>query len=82
MNLSVSRGSRVIDKLFAKGYLDRVNCSEDRRCKHVELTKDGIAIRQKIDKHRKDCEKKLTADYSDQKLIVLKKELRRLIIKF
>jgi DNA-binding MarR family transcriptional regulator len=82
MNLSVSRGSRVIDKLFEKGYLDRVDCSEDRRCKHVELTKSGITIRGKIDKHKKDCGQKLAADYSEQKLAMLKKEMRRLIIKF
>lgn len=82
MNLSVSRGSRVIDKLLEKGYLDRVDCSEDRRCKHVKLTKNGATIRRKIDKQRQDCEQKLAADYSEQKLAMLKKELRRLIVKF
>lgn len=82
MNLSVSRGSRVIDKLFKKGYLDRIDCSEDRRCKRVELTKKGAAIRTKIDKKKQDCEQKLAADYSDPKLDLLKKELRRLILKF
>ena len=82
MNLSVSRGSRVIEKLFEKGYLDRVDCSDDRRCKHVGLTKDGTAIRQKIDEQRQDCEQKLAMDCSEQKLTMLKKELRRLIIKF
>jgi len=82
MNLSVSRGSRVIDKLFEKGYLDRLDCSEDRRCKKVELTTSGVAIRRKIDKQRQDCEQKLAADCSEQKLAMLKKEMRRLIIKF
>jgi DNA-binding MarR family transcriptional regulator len=82
MNLSVSRGSRVIDRLFEKGYLNRVDCSEDRRCKHVELTKSGLTVRRKIDKQRQDCEQKLAADCSDQKLTMLKKELRRLVIKF
>jgi DNA-binding MarR family transcriptional regulator len=82
MNLSVSRGSRVIDRLFEKDYLDRVDCSDDRRCKHVELTKSGLAVRKKIDRQRQDCEQKLTADCSDQKLTMLKKELRRLVIKF
>ncbi|MGB6865643.1 MAG: MarR family transcriptional regulator [Candidatus Aminicenantaceae bacterium] len=82
MNLSVSRGSRVIDKLFEKGYLDRVDCSEDRRCKHVKLTMSGMGTRHKIDKHRRECEQKLAADYSERKLDMLKKELRRLIIKF
>jgi DNA-binding MarR family transcriptional regulator len=82
MNLSVSRGSRVIDRLFDKGFLDRVDCSEDRRCKYVELTKEGIAIRRKIDGQRQDCEQKLATEYSDRKLTMLKKELQRLIIKF
>jgi MarR family 2-MHQ and catechol resistance regulon transcriptional repressor len=82
MNLSVSRGSRVIEKLFEKGYLDRLDCPEDRRCKNVELTNDGVSIRRKIDKQRQDCEQKLAADYSEQKLTMLRKELRRLIIKF
>lgn len=82
MRLSVSRGSRVIDKLFGKGFLDRVDCSEDRRCKRVEITKSGLEIQRKIDKHRQDCEQKLAADYSKQKLAMLKKELRRLIVKF
>jgi MarR family 2-MHQ and catechol resistance regulon transcriptional repressor len=82
MNLSVSRGSRVIEKLFEKGYLDRFDCSEDRRCKHVELTKNGVSIRRKIDKQRQECEQKLAADYSEQKLTMLRKELRRLIFKF
>jgi len=82
LNLSVSRGSRVIDMLSEKGYLDRVDCSEDRRCKHVKLTKSGMGTRHKIDKHRRECEQKLAADYSERKLDMLKKELRRLIIKF
>ena len=82
MNLSVSRGSRVIDMLFEKGYLDRVDCFEDRRCKNVKLTSNGAAIRRKIDSHRQDREQKLAADYSEQKLAMLKKELRRLIVKY
>jgi DNA-binding MarR family transcriptional regulator len=82
MNLSVSRGSRVIDMLFEKGYLDRVDCFEDRRCKHIEITKSGIKVRRKIDKQRQACEQKLAADYSEQKLVMLKKELRRLIVNY
>ena len=81
MSLSVSRGSRVIDQLFKKGYLDRVDCSEDRRCKNVKLTRDGVEIRLEIEKQRQECEQKLAEDYSDQKLTNLKKDLRRLVLK-
>ena len=82
MKLSVSRGSRVIDKLFEKGYIDRMDCSKDRRCKHVEITKSGLDIQQKIDNLRQDCEQKLATNYSKQKLAMMKKELRLLIEKF
>jgi DNA-binding MarR family transcriptional regulator len=82
MNLSVSRGSRVIDMLFKKRYIDRVDCSEDRRCRHIMLTKKGMATRRKIDSHRQNCEQRLIVGYSERKLEMLRKELRRLIIKF
>jgi DNA-binding MarR family transcriptional regulator len=82
MELSVSRGSRVIEMLYEKGYLDRVDCSEDRRCRHIVLTKKGVDVRARIDRLRRDCERILSAGYSEQKLATLKKELRRLIIKF
>jgi DNA-binding MarR family transcriptional regulator len=82
MGLSVSRGSRVIDMLFEKGYLDRVDCSEDRRCRHILLTRKGSHVRARIDRLRHDCERILSAGYSEQKLTTLKKELRRLLIKF
>ena len=82
MRLSVSRGSRVIDKLFERGYLNRVDCSEDRRCKNVRLTDNGAEVRRKIDVQRQNCEHILTAGHSEKKLTTLKKELRRLIIRF
>ena len=82
MNLSVSRGSRIIDRLYAEGYIDRADLSSDRRCKNIWLTKKGIAIRRRIDEQRRLCEEKLTSDYSETKINKLKKELRALVDKF
>ena len=82
MNLSVSRGSRIIDRLYAGGYLDRADLSSDRRCKNIWLTKKGIAVRRRIDEQRQKCEEKLISDYSDSKIRKLKKELRDLSEKF
>jgi len=82
MNLSVSRGSRVIDRLFDEGYIERADLSSDRRCKNIWLTKKGAAIQRRIDEQRKSCEEKLTANYSETKIKKLKKELSDLIDKF
>jgi len=82
MNLSVSRGSRVIDRLFDRGYIERADLSSDRRCKNVWLTEKGAAIRRRIDEQRELCEEKLTSDYSEAKIENLKKGLRELIDKF
>jgi MarR family transcriptional regulator, 2-MHQ and catechol-resistance regulon repressor len=38
----------VIDKLEQKGLLNRIPCPEDRRVIHVELTKDGNDLMEKI----------------------------------
>lgn len=82
LNLSVSRGSRVIDRLYAGGYIDRADLSSDRRCKNIWLTKKGISLRRKIDKQREQCEENLVSDYSETKIKNLKRELRDLSNKF
>lgn len=82
MNLSISRGSRVIDRLFNQGYIERADLSSDRRCKNIWLTEKGDAVRRRIDEQRQLCEEKLAADYPEAKIESLKKELRDLINKF
>jgi len=82
MGLSVSRGSRVIDRLVGKEYVERADLSSDRRCKNIWLTKKGTAIRRRIDEQRQRCEKNLTSNYSKTKIERLKKELNDLVRKF
>lgn len=82
MNLSVSRGSRVIDRLFAKGYIKRADSSEDRRCKYIWLTPKGTTIRSKIDTQRQICEEILVTVSSEEKIKKLKKELINLTKQF
>lgn len=79
MNLSNSRGTRIIDRLFRKGYFDRKDCSEDRRCKNIGLTPIGVEIKKKIEELDKECEKNLTVLFSEKRIIALKKELNRLM---
>ena len=46
--------SRIVDKLYNKGLIDRRENSIDRRQKDIEITKKGLALLSKID----ECEKK------------------------
>ncbi len=59
MGLSLSRISRVVDKLVVNGYLDRNTDTTDRRAIKLCLTPKGKAVRSKIDKARNECEARL-----------------------
>ena len=82
MNLSVSRGSRVIESLFNKGYLKRTVSSKDRRCKKVWLTDSGAQIRKRIDTQIQECEAKFVANIPKNRLQNLKIELKGLLKNF
>ncbi len=47
--------SRIVDKLFDKGLIDRRENSIDRRQKDIEITKKGLTLLSKMD----ECEKKV-----------------------
>jgi DNA-binding MarR family transcriptional regulator len=78
MRLSLSRGSRVVDRLFHKKFIERIDCPTDRRCKNVWLTKKGALIRKKIKREIKKWESALTADYSEKKFEQLRNDLEKI----
>ncbi len=78
MGLSLSRGSRIIEKLFQQGFIDRLDCTADRRNKNVILTESGRKIWGKINKSRQKYEDRLAASYSRDRYNALKYELRSL----
>lgn len=59
MGLSLSRISRVVDKLVVNGYLDRNADTTDRRAITLCLTPKGKVVRSKIDEVRNECEARL-----------------------
>jgi DNA-binding MarR family transcriptional regulator len=71
MGLSVSRGSRVIEKLMKSGFLEEVKTSGDRRVMNVTLAKKGINTQRKILKILKDCEHKILKNFSKPELELL-----------
>ncbi|MCX6164854.1 MAG: MarR family winged helix-turn-helix transcriptional regulator [Ignavibacteriae bacterium] len=68
MGLSVSRGSRVIEKLMKSGYMEEVKTSGDRRVVNITLAKKGINVQKKIMKILQDCEHKILKNFSKPEL--------------
>ncbi len=46
--------TRLMDKLYAKEYINRIPCPEDRRVVHIEITKKGLQLLKEIDASFKD----------------------------
>ncbi|MCJ7581094.1 MAG: MarR family transcriptional regulator [Candidatus Aminicenantes bacterium] len=82
MNISVSRGSRIIEGLFTKGFLERTDSPTDRRCKNVWLTNSGAQVRRRMEAQIHECEERLTANLPPNRLENLKNELLNLLKKF
>jgi DNA-binding MarR family transcriptional regulator len=68
MGLSVSRGSRVIEKLMKSGFLEEVKTSGDRRVVNVTLARKGISTQKKIIKILQECEHKILKNFSKPEL--------------
>lgn len=45
----MSDASRIVDRLFKKGLLERKTCSSDKRLVDVFITKEGMSLLDKID---------------------------------
>lgn len=64
MGLSVSRGSRVINKLINNGYLKEIKSGVDQRVMKVGLTPKGIRTQRKIHNLLEDCEQVILKNLS------------------
>jgi DNA-binding MarR family transcriptional regulator len=75
MELSLSRTSRVIDRLYTRGYLERGGCAADRRCKSIGLTERGIGACRRIQHLRRECATRLLDGYSEAERTALMQDL-------
>ena len=62
MHLSLSRVSRIIDKLVKHGYLCRSIDDSDRRNILIEFTDKGKKLNAEIQDYRKQCEERLLSN--------------------
>ncbi len=61
MQLSASRGSRIIQRLIGRGLLEREARQDDRRCLLISLSQSGARCRADVERARGECEQKLLA---------------------
>ena len=78
MGLSVSRGSRVIDKLIKNGYLKADSAAKDRRVMNVFLTSKGFRIQTKIHNLLEECESIILSKFSKTELTSLENSLMKI----
>lgn len=79
MNLSLSRVSRIIDKMVNKSYLTRTTNKIDRRAIDIKITAKGTGILQKIILYTKEREAQLEKQLSDNEIIEIKSSFKKLI---
>jgi DNA-binding MarR family transcriptional regulator len=75
MDLSPSRGSRIIDILVKKGYLLRIENPKDRRSFIISLSSKGAKIRKQIKQERNNCEKRIIKSFSEKEVELIKEGL-------
>jgi DNA-binding MarR family transcriptional regulator len=78
MGLSISRGSRVIDKLINNGYLSEIKSNKDQRVTNVILTSKGIKIQRKIHNLLEDCEQTILKNMSTPELEAFTASLKKI----
>ena len=79
MNLSPSRGSRIIEKMIDKGFINYGNVPSDRRTHLISLTPKGRRVKRKVDQKKDECEQAIRDHYSDTQIDALKKSLSMLV---
>lgn len=79
MGLSISRGSRIIEKMINHGYLKRCSRDDDRRATLISLAQKGVALQKKIFSMKKACEEKINNNLTADELNQVREALRTLI---
>ena len=78
MNLSISRSSRILDKLLKNGYFNEVKNKEDRRVLNITLSKKGTCTRNKIKDKLDECEKEILSKLQTSELYLLENTLNKI----
>jgi len=75
MVTKMSNTTRLVDKLIAKGYVDRVTCESNRRKVEINITPAGKEALLEMDKAMKKSELSVVKNFTDEDLKLLNKLL-------
>jgi MarR family transcriptional regulator, organic hydroperoxide resistance regulator len=78
LGLSISRSSRVMDKLIRNGYLKGIRDKDDKRILKVTLTDKGLVTRRNINKRLDECEEDILSRLQKSELYLLENTLNKL----
>jgi DNA-binding MarR family transcriptional regulator len=78
--IDASTVTRLIDRLEARGLLNRVRSEEDRRVVKLEVTEQGMAIAQRIPDIFASVLDKLLLGFTPEEVGYLKSMLRRILV--
>ncbi|MEJ1223768.1 MarR family winged helix-turn-helix transcriptional regulator [Sediminicola sp. 1XM1-17] len=78
MVTKMSNTTRLVDKLIAKGYVDRVICESNRRKVEINITDSGQKALLEMDKAMKQSELEVVKNFTEEDL----KALNNLLDKF
>ncbi len=79
MNLSLSRVSRIIDRMVINGLLIRNNDPNDRRAIKLELSEKGLYTYKRVHLNKVDCEKNIRKKLSAEESQELESNLKRIL---
>lgn len=75
MVTKMSNTTRLVDKLIAKGYVDRVTCESNRRKVEINITEAGQKALLDMDKAMKNSELAVVKNFTEKDLELLNKLL-------
>ncbi|MET7030778.1 MarR family winged helix-turn-helix transcriptional regulator [Sediminicola luteus] len=75
MVTKMSNTTRLVDKLIAKGYVDRVTCESNRRKVEINITAEGKEALLEMDKAMKKSELSVVKNFTEEDLKLLNKLL-------
>lgn len=80
MNLSLSRVSRIVDRMVLNGLLIRKTDLNDRRAIKLKLSKKGLYTYKKISINKIDCDKNIRKKLSEEEeSLELESNLKRIL---
>ncbi|WP_020526469.1 MarR family winged helix-turn-helix transcriptional regulator [Flexithrix dorotheae] len=73
-----SNVTRIIDKLLAKGYVNRCECCTNRRKMDITITEEGIKLLRKLNKKVNTIHKPMMENLGEQELKLLNQLISKL----